>query len=317
MIGALYHGDCRTVLQAFDRSNQREIRPNSVDLIATDPPYFIDGMGDDWSHKRLNARKSKGGVVKGLPVGMKFDRRQSRRLYDFFQEVAALCYDVLKPGAFMCVFAQGRLYHAVAMAADDAGFEIKDMLAWRYDRQPKGFSLRHFVKKMAVSETEKSEILLKIGDRRTPQLRPQFDPILLAQKPREGSFIDNFLKWQVGLINPKVGADGLYPSTVSDIKQEPNQHIDHMTVKPVALMERLIDTFTTADEITQTVLDPFVGSGTTAVAAYKLGRNFIGIDTEMEYIRTARRRLQAMGCQPCVVTGYSDVPCDHALHPGR
>lgn len=318
MSGTLYHGDCRVVFQALDGDNRREILPNSVDLIATDPPYFIDGMGEDWSHRRLNARKARGGVVKGLPVGMKFDRRQSQRLYEFFGTVAEFCYGVLKPGGFMCVFAQGRLYHAVAMAADDAGFEIKDMLAWRYDRQPKGFSLRHFVKKMNLSETEKNEIIVKIGDRRTPQLRPQFDPILLAQKPREGSFIANFLKWQVGVIDPRGGANGHYPGTVNDIKPEPNQHIDHMTIKPVALMERLIGIFTTAnDTAAQTVLDPFLGSGTTAVAACKMGRKFIGIDTEMEYIDIARRRLRAMGCEPSVVTEYSGAPYGLATPSGH
>ena len=317
MVSTLYHGDCRVVFQSLDRSNRRAIPANSIDLVATDPPYFIDGMGDDWSHRRLQARKARSGVVKGLPVGMKFDRRQSRRLYDFFHPVAEFCYDALKPGAFMCVFAQGRLYHAVAMAADDAGFDIKDMLAWRYDRQPKGFSLRHFVKKMKMPEKEKDDIIAKIGDWRTPQLRPQFDPILLAQKPREGTFINNYLKWNVGVINPKGGADGSYPGTLNDVKQEPSSHIDHMTVKPVTMMERLIDIFTTAGGYSQTVLDPFVGSGTTAVAAHRLGRNFVGIDTEMEYIDIARMRLRAMGCEPAVVTEYSGVLYDRANLLGR
>ncbi len=313
MSGTLYHGDCRVIFQAFDRENRREIPDNSIDLVAMDPPYFIDGMGDDWNHKRLAVRKAKGGVVKGLPTGMKYDRRQSKHLYKFFKPVAEFCYSVLKPGAFMCVFAQGRLYHAVAMAAEEAGFEVKDMMSWRYNRQPKGFSLRHFVKKMSLSDSEKDDIISKIGDRRTPQLRPQFDPILLAQKPREGSFVDNYLKWNVGVINPKVGVDGHYPGTVIDIKPEPNRNIDHMTVKPVALMERLIDTFTTSEDITQTVLDPFVGSGTTAVAAHKLRRHFIGIDTEIEYVDIALRRLRAMGCSPRVVTEYSGVLFDHVM----
>ena len=90
-----------------------------------------------------------------------------------------------------------------------------------------------------------------------------------------------------------------------------------MTVKPVTMMERLIDIFTTAGGYSQTVLDPFVGSGTTAVAAHRLGRNFIGIDTEMEYITIARRRLRAMGVEPVVVTEYSGAPWDHAIPRGH
>ena len=326
MPNALYQGDCRVVLQAFDKNNRRLVPSNSVDLIATDPPYFIDGMDDDWSHKRLNARKAKAGIVKGLPIGMKFDKRQSRNLYNFFAPVAAHCYDVLKPGGFLCVFAQGRLYHAVAMAADDAGFEIKDMLAWRYDRQPKGFTLKHFVEKRNISDQDKQRILKKIGDRRTPQLRPQFDPILLAQKPIETTFWENFVAWDVGLIDPKGGENGQYPGTVQDItetdqdiidtiheiKPEPHRHIDHMTVKPVRLMERLISIFASSDE-SQTILDPFIGSGTTAIAAYNLGRKFIGIDNEDEYLKIAKNRLWATGCSVDIirVPGDSDALVAH------
>lgn len=57
--------DCRDFLPT--------IPDNSVDLVLTDPPYFIDGMGDDWNNKRLNKSVAKAGVVGGLPVGMKFD----------------------------------------------------------------------------------------------------------------------------------------------------------------------------------------------------------------------------------------------------
>ena len=329
MSNALYQGDCRVVLQAFDSNNRRLIPSNSIDLIATDPPYFIDGMGDDWSHKRLNARKAKAGIIKGLPIGMKFDKRQSRRLYEFFEPVASHCYDVLKPGGFFCVFAQGRLYHAVAMAADDAGFEIKDMMAWRYDRQPKGFTLKHFVERKNIPDKEKLQILEKIGDRRTPQLRPQFDPILLAQKPVETTFVDNYVTWDVGLIDPKSGENGSYPGTVQEIsyaeqdanvidtiqeiKPEPNRHIDHMTVKPVRLMERLISTFASSEE-EQKILDPFIGSGTTAIAAHNLGQKFIGIDTEPEYLKIAQNRLWAMGCSAEIieVLGDNAVLDDHA-----
>ena len=65
-----------------------DMSENSVSLILTDPPYFIDGMGDDWNHDKLKRRAEASGVVKSLPVGMKFDRNQGLRLQNFLSPMA-------------------------------------------------------------------------------------------------------------------------------------------------------------------------------------------------------------------------------------
>lgn len=64
----------------------------------------------------------------------------------------------------------------------------------------------------------------------------------------------------------------------------------HPTTKPVNLMEWCIQFFPEA----KTILDPFLGSGTTAVAAAMLGRDCIGIEREPEYIEIAKARLAAV-----------------------
>lgn len=64
----------------------------------------------------------------------------------------------------------------------------------------------------------------------------------------------------------------------------------HPAPFPVALIERII-----ASTTAKTVLDPFMGSGTTAVAAKKLGRNFIGIEISEEYCKAARERIKCLG----------------------
>jgi site-specific DNA-methyltransferase (adenine-specific) len=69
----------------------------------------------------------------------------------------------------------------------------------------------------------------------------------------------------------------------------PDKPARHPTQKPVALMEYLIRTYTQPGD---TVLDPFMGSGTTAVAARNLNRNFIGCDITPEYVAIAHDRLQ-------------------------
>ena len=65
----------------------------------------------------------------------------------------------------------------------------------------------------------------------------------------------------------------------------------HRTVKPLSLCEYIINLTTYSNEAV--VLDPFTGSGTTLVAAKKLGRKFIGIDINKEYIEIAKRRIKS------------------------
>src|SRR3990167_4816019 len=66
----IYLADCKDAFQ--------KIANNSVDFIATDPPYFLDGMGDEWSDSDLKKKQARAGAVGGLPVGMKFDPSQGK-----------------------------------------------------------------------------------------------------------------------------------------------------------------------------------------------------------------------------------------------
>lgn len=71
----------------------------------------------------------------------------------------------------------------------------------------------------------------------------------------------------------------------------------HPTQKPIKLMERIIIDFT---EPGATVLDPFMGSGTTGVACAKTGRNFIGIEIDPHYFEIAKRRIETAQMQPAL-----------------
>lgn len=73
----------------------------------------------------------------------------------------------------------------------------------------------------------------------------------------------------------------------------------HPTQKPVLLFRYLMETYTNAGDL---VLDPCIGSGTTAVAAVRCGRNFIGIEKDAEYTAVARRRLEQEGMN-CAAAG--------------
>ena len=276
-------GDCFSELP--------KIAKGSVHLVVTDPPYYLDGLCDEW--KKGNKVTTKG-VIGKLPVGMKFDPRQGVRLQEFIGRVGELINPLMFPGAYSVFFSSPRLAHRTAIGLEDAGFEIRDLLAWNFGNrsQFKAFSQNHFVDRMDISDAKKKGIKKNLGGRVTPQLRPQFEAMILAQKPKEGTFVDNWIKYKTGLISPNASLDGRCPSTVIKAdKQEKEVYNTHLTVKPVLLVKHLIELLSIKG---QTVLDPFLGSGTTAIAAQKTMRKCIGIEKNLEYVEITKKRLEEL-----------------------
>lgn len=282
----IYKQDCRIGL--------KDLPNECVDFIVTDPPYFIDGMGDEWNDKNLQNKAAKSGVIGGLPVGMKFDKNQGQRLQDFINPLAKEFYRVLRPGGFCIVFSQARLYHRMAMSLDLAEFEIRDMLAWKYEGQAKAFSQTHFIRKDKTLSEEQKELLTKeLEGYKTPQLKPQIEPMVMAQKPKLGTFVQNWQQYKLGLINTKESLDGKFPGNVMEVskqsrKNESDEKIAHFTRKPVCLISHLIKLFTQEGQI---VLDPFMGSGSHALAALQNKRKFIGYEIEQKYFEIAKNRI--------------------------
>ena len=279
----LLPGDCRNVLT--------DIAPDSVHLIVTDPPYFLDGLDCGWKKGRADTKRATGSVG-SLPVGMKFDPKQGRNLQMFMTDVGAGMLRILLPGGFAVVFSQPRLVHRLAVGLEDAGFEIRDLFAWRFTKraQFKAFSMDHFIDRRDLTAKEKSALKRKTQGRKTPQLRPQFEAMVLAQKPRKGTFLDNWVAHETGLINSTESLDGRAPSTIMTVEKPAREKYNgHLTVKPVALIEHVIKLFSLPGQI---VLDPFLGSGTTAVAALRAERKCIGIEINKDYLKIAEKRLE-------------------------
>jgi site-specific DNA-methyltransferase (adenine-specific) len=289
---SIRHGDALKLLS--------DIPDESVHFVLTDPPYFIDGMGDDWNNASLQRKASRASVIGSMPVGMKFDPQQGRNFQAFMAPVFEELIRVLKPGGFAVAFSQARLYGRLAVAAEDAGFELRDMLGWVYEGQAKAFSQDHFVRRMRhLSEAERALILKQLDGRKTPQLKPCIEPMVLAQKPRAGTFVENYLLHQVGLVDTKQSLDGKFPGNLMPCpkpgKTEKGVGNDHLTVKPTALLQHLIQLFTASGQV---VLDPFLGSGSTALAAAACNRNCIGIEIERTYVRIAQERLANLQASP-------------------
>ncbi len=276
--------DCREFMPSME--------DNSVSLIVTDPPYFIDGMGDDWDNGTLERRTRPAGVVGSLPVGMKFDVTQGTMLQQFLRPIASEWMRIIRPGGFVLCFSQNRLVHHTALAIELAGFEIRDTLAWRYEGQGKAFSQEHFIRRRGIPEREKQRLLKKLGGRKTPQLKPQCELIVLGQAPREGTFVDNWDKWETGLIDPlspHIRPDR-FPGTVIRAPKPRERH-GHMTAKPVDLLRHLIRIFSPEGAL---VFDPFSGSGSTGVASRLESRDFRGAEIDGDMAEKAERRIEAL-----------------------
>ncbi len=283
---------------------------NSIDMVCTDPPYFLDGLGDSWNTEQLTTRGSSA-VVGNLPKGMKFDRSQSKKFREFYEKVSAEVFRVLKPGGAFISFSSPRLYHSMAIAVEDAGFEIRDMMGWIYTQsQVKAFSQDHIIEKdKKLTAEQKATLKAACNNWKTPQLKPAIEPMCFAVKPIEGRYIDNFQKYGTGLLNTadeaKTG-EGFFPSNIvttesiepamdrvflvaKPTKAEKGDYNTHLSVKPVSLISHLIKLFTKEGA---TVLDPFMGSGTAAVACIHTKRKYIGFDINQDYITIAERRIQ-------------------------
>lgn len=262
----------------------------TVALTLTDPPYFLDGMDDRWNKQKLE-RRILPGVIGGLPRGQKFSALQSKKLYQFLQEVAFQIYRVMVPGGFVLTFSAPRLAHRTAAAFEDVGFQIRDLLFWKRRSQAKAFKQDHFIRRRPISSTEKERIITRLGGRKTAQLRQDAEIIVLAQKPPEGTLADNFLTFGVGLAdmrNPMLG-DG-FPSTLIEAARPSAALRSHLAEKPVNLGRHLIRIF--GGEKGGLVLDPFAGSGAFGEAALLEGYRFCGFEADQETAAAANLRLE-------------------------
>ena len=298
----IINDDCMKILEKME--------DNSIDCVITDPPYFIDQLDNKWSSNDINS-DVKNSHIKHLPKGMKFDKNQVKKLYDYYLSLSKLLFTKMKPGGYFLSFSSPRLYHAIAMSCEIAGFEIRDMINWTYTQSmPKGMSVTHIINKMKISDEEKIELIEEYKDFKTPQIKSCFEPICVAMKPvGKLTFIQNELKFKTGLLdfsqkvgidNDRVPANIITTEEFNEIydknflvskpsKTEKGNFNTHITVKPLSLIEHLIKLFSKENSL---VVDPFLGSGTTALACKNTERRCIGIELNEEYYNISMKRCQ-------------------------
>jgi len=277
----------------------KELAESSVHLILSDIPY---GIGiDEWDvlHSNTNSAflgtspgQIKAGDVfkhRGKPLNgwSEADRRIPVEYQQWCESFASEWLRVLKPGGSALVFAGRRLSHRCIIAFEEAGFTLKDSLAWLREHAP------HRAQRLSVvferrGDTTSAEAWegWRIGN-----LRPIFEPVLWFVKPYPiGTTIaDNVLTHSVGAFNEKAfTAYEQSPDNVMRSGFAPREAGHHVAQKPIKLLMALIELTTLKGQV---VLDPFCGSGSTLVAARNVERHYIGFDNNEKCVMEAKERL--------------------------
>ena len=362
---SLLNEDC---LVAMQKLIDDEVQ---VDSIVTDPPYHLQSIVDrfkntspeDDTYTSEKVRNRSDGYSRLISTGFMGQEWDGGDIA-FRQETWELTLKLLKPGGHLLAFSASRNYHRMAVAIEDAGFEIRDQLMWLYGS---GFPKSH-----------------NLGDGWGTALKPAHEPIVMARKFIEGTNKNNKEKYGTGGINidgcrvkgednpvkwtkprggiwktdpdakaelvenelgrfpanvmhdgseevvsgfPNTGQGGgkpysyagreydnkdtsmfngdkpQAPSNYNDMgtaarffycpkvsKSERGENNTHPTVKPQELMKYLCRLVTPKGG---TVLDPFMGSGSTGMACKDEGFEFIGIEREKEYFEIAEKRINS------------------------
>ncbi|MEM7095911.1 MAG: site-specific DNA-methyltransferase [Actinomycetota bacterium] len=243
-------------------ADDRVVADNSVALVVTSPPYFVG--------KAYEEAMGQGHVPEEYGEHL-----------DILHEVFAHCVRKLEPGGRIAVNVAnlGRKPYR-SQAADvlrifeDLGLLLRGEIIWK---KGKGMG-----SSTAWGSFQKAS---------NPVLRDLTERVIVASKGRWDRAVSARRRKEMGLpCEGSIFKEEFMEATydVWEIPPESATRVGHPAPFPVELPKRLIDLYTYYDDL---VLDPFMGAGTTAVAAVRTGRSFIGCETEQEYIDLSNHRV--------------------------
>jgi len=281
----------------------KKIEENSIDGCITDPPYNYEFIGHKWDDAEIKRRtervQNSSTLIKHIPYGSGLsggirNKRWYEKNAENAQEYQTWCHQwgqevfrVLKPGAYILVFNSSRTVAHVQVALEKAGFYARDILVWRKNSGiPKGLN---FVKKLQKEGVENS----KRWEGWHSCLRNEWEGIVLLQKPLINNYLETVKEFDIGLLHTKSNIEsGFLSNIIENIKRDKKEKFNiHCTVKPLDLIGRLIDLILPLEK-DKIVLDPFMGSGTLAVAALQKGVSYLGFEINPKYCEIAKKRIE-------------------------
>lgn len=227
------------------------IEDNSVDLIFADPPYFLSGGGITCKSGRMKS-VDKGDWDKSLSID---------DVHTFNMLWIEACRKKLKDDGTIFISGTYHNIYSIGFCLQKLGFKILNDIAWFKVNPPPNLSCRFF--------THSTETIL--WAKKNPRAKHKFN----YQAMRK-------------INDPAVDKQMLSLWKIMPPRKDEKKFGKHPTQKPISLLNRIIEAATNEGD---TVLDPFVGSGTTAVACINYNRKFIGIDADEDYLAIAKLRI--------------------------
>ena len=258
--GALAPGrDCvaDSIIQGDCVAEMRKLPAGCADLVFADPPYNL----------QLESELRRPDNSKVDAVDDAWDQFASLADYDrFTREWLGAARHVLKDNGAIWVIGSYHNIFRVGAILQDLGFWILNDVIWRKANPMPNFRGRRFTN---AHET-----------------------MIWAMKSREQkSYTFNYEAMKALNDELQMRSDWHLPICAGGERlKDENGAKAHSTQKPEALLHRVLLSSTQPDEI---VLDPFFGSGTTGAVAKRLGRRFIGIERDPDYVRLAKKRIAA------------------------
>ncbi|MGI9364249.1 MAG: site-specific DNA-methyltransferase [Rhizobiaceae bacterium] len=232
--------------------------PNSVDVVFADPPYNLQ-LGGDLSRPDQS---------KVDACDDHWDQFDTFAAYDDFTRAWLLAVRrVLKPNGTIWVIGSYHNIYRVGTILQDMRFWILNDIVWRKTNPMPNFRGRRFTN---AHET----MLWASRDQNAKGYTFNYDAMKMANDE-----VQMRSDWVFPICN---GGERL--------KGEDGKKV-HPTQKPEALLHRVLMSSTKPGDV---VLDPFFGTGTTGAVAKRLGRNFVGIEREQDYIEAASARIEAV-----------------------
>jgi len=238
----IIQGDALELLKTFP--------DDSIDLIVTDPPYFISQKGNNISRKNLSSKAHKRNSDIKLDFGEWDHFDDDKAFLEFTENWFKECVRILKPKSWIYIFFdKQKVGYFDLFLAPKYGIKARTIFVWA-----KTNPVPSFRKVNWISSTEFAWVGSK-GESKIKNFLTQKEMYNYALTPNKSA----------------------YGKT------------EHPTEKPESVITRFIKASSSEGDI---VLDPFVGSGTTAVVAKKFNRKYIGIENSPTYCKTAEERLR-------------------------
>lgn len=245
-----------TVVNADCVAVMKKLRDQSVDFVFADPPYNLQLGG--------KLTRVDGTTVES--VDEDWDRFDSFEDYDAFcRSWLVECQRILKPTGSIAVIGSYHNIYRIGAALQTLGFWIQNDIIWRKTNPMPNF--------------------------RGTRLQNAQETIIWASPSRKKAPVFNYKALKGGNDDRQLRSDWLIPicQGAERLRQSDGTSL-HPTQKPLRLLERLITMATLPGAV---ILDPFTGTGTTGVAARRLGRRFIGIEADASYAEVAKSRIMA------------------------